>query len=542
MRTRGRAIIDGELHLRQGDGHPRIRRTILSTSTTTMAFRPTIARTSSTPPTRTNSAGLSTEQVRRRHRERLAGFRHHADPERRESHWPARAELRHEPERLQGSGDHPQRQLNFVVRHAEYHADADPDLRSDAEPRAASSTSTQAASASPQRWRERGATMLPVVYGPAFFNSDLGLFKNFTITEGKQLQFRANAYNFLNHPLWSFPANQNLTLGFNGTTGATEHAAIRNDDHKAGQAHHPVRRDVQFLTVLRSLHILLLLICGAASAQTRRYRRDSQAGDWPASGRATLRPRFRRMKSISRSGRTLRWRCRISARRMRKRWPLQRRDRAIQPRAQTPARESVARVESGACVLQDRSDGSALLRSLRRFIAPLPVRSSLCCCSPTPGWRWASTRKWIALLTPVHEKSPDDLAITYMLGTALVRGGQVARGQVIIDRILRNGDSAEARLLLGVTKLNAHDYPAALADLAKAVELNPNLPDVYAYLWAGAAGDRRSWPAQLTPIARRSPRIRTTSRRTWNSAFCSRMSTNSTKLSNACAARCRRAG
>jgi tetratricopeptide (TPR) repeat protein len=86
-----------------------------------------------------------------------------------------------------------------------------------------------------------------------------------------------------------------------------------------------------------------------------------------------------------------------------------------------------------------------------------------------------------ALLTPIHEKSPDDLAITYMLGTALVRGGEVSRGQVIIDRILRDGDSAEGRLLLGVTKLNVHDYPAALIDLGKAVELNPKLPDVYAF-------------------------------------------------------------
>jgi tetratricopeptide (TPR) repeat protein len=87
----------------------------------------------------------------------------------------------------------------------------------------------------------------------------------------------------------------------------------------------------------------------------------------------------------------------------------------------------------------------------------------------------------VELLTPLSGQRQDDLAIAYLLGTALVRDNQISRGQVVIDRILRNGDSAEARLLLGTTKLTAQDYPAALADLSKAVELNPSLPDVYSY-------------------------------------------------------------
>jgi tetratricopeptide (TPR) repeat protein len=90
-------------------------------------------------------------------------------------------------------------------------------------------------------------------------------------------------------------------------------------------------------------------------------------------------------------------------------------------------------------------------------------------------------RKVIDLLTPESARRPADLAIAYQLGMALVRDNQPARGQVLIDRILRNGDSAETWLLLGTAKLNARDYPGALADLSKAVALNPNLPDVYSY-------------------------------------------------------------
>jgi hypothetical protein len=61
---------------------------------------------------------------------------------------------------------------------------------------------------------QNGPTLLPAVYGPAFFDSDLGLFKNFQIKESMKLQFRIQAYNFLNHPNWSFPNNNNLTLQF----------------------------------------------------------------------------------------------------------------------------------------------------------------------------------------------------------------------------------------------------------------------------------------------------------------------------------------
>src|SRR5205814_8901775 len=93
--------------------------------------------------------------------------------------------------------------------------------------------------------------------------------------------------------------------------------------------------------------------------------------------------------------------------------------------------------------------------------------------------RLGENKKVIELLTPVHQTNGDGLAIAYMLGTALVRDNQAERGQVLIDRILRNGDSAEARLLLGTTKMMAGDYAGARNDLQRAVQLNPKLPDVY---------------------------------------------------------------
>jgi hypothetical protein len=69
----------------------------------------------------------------------------------------------------------------------------------------------------PTQVGQNGPTALPVAYGPAFFNSDLGLWKNFQIKEGVKLQFRADGFNFLNHPLWSFNGS-NLGLGFDPNT------------------------------------------------------------------------------------------------------------------------------------------------------------------------------------------------------------------------------------------------------------------------------------------------------------------------------------
>jgi hypothetical protein len=64
---------------------------------------------------------------------------------------------------------------------------------------------------------QNGPTLLPPIYGPGFFNFDLGIFKSFKITESKSFQFRFEGYNILNHPLWSFNGG-NLGLSFDANT------------------------------------------------------------------------------------------------------------------------------------------------------------------------------------------------------------------------------------------------------------------------------------------------------------------------------------
>lgn len=95
--------------------------------------------------------------------------------------------------------------------------------------------------------------------------------------------------------------------------------------------------------------------------------------------------------------------------------------------------------------------------------------------------RLGANKKVIELLSPLEKASPDDKALMYLLGTALIRDRQPERGQLLVYRILRDGESAEARLLLGTTKMNAQEFAEALVDLEKAAELNPQLPDVFSY-------------------------------------------------------------
>ena len=88
-----------------------------------------------------------------------------------------------------------------------------------------------------------GPIVMPYIKGPAFFNNDLSLFKNFQMGETKKIQFRVSAFNFINHPLTSFnPAggdtNLNLTLN---AAGKLSNSTFGYANYQNGQ------RTVQFV-------------------------------------------------------------------------------------------------------------------------------------------------------------------------------------------------------------------------------------------------------------------------------------------------------
>jgi Carboxypeptidase regulatory-like domain len=61
-----------------------------------------------------------------------------------------------------------------------------------------------------------GTTHMPYLPGPSFWNSDISLTKNFVLTERQRVSFKVQAFDFLNHGLWSFnPNDPNLQIKFN---------------------------------------------------------------------------------------------------------------------------------------------------------------------------------------------------------------------------------------------------------------------------------------------------------------------------------------
>jgi hypothetical protein len=92
----------------------------------------------------------------------------------------------------------------------------------------------------------QGTLIWPYIKGPAFFNSDLSLYKNFQFKEHQNVQFRFQTYNFLNHPNPDLSVNQaDLRLNFNTGSGLSS----TNLNPLVGYAANTVGRRVVMLSV-----------------------------------------------------------------------------------------------------------------------------------------------------------------------------------------------------------------------------------------------------------------------------------------------------
>jgi Carboxypeptidase regulatory-like domain len=59
----------------------------------------------------------------------------------------------------------------------------------------------------------------PYLRGPMYTDSDLTVYKTFNLTKRQSVQFRASAFDFMNHSLWGFSGNDLLTLKYGTQDG-----------------------------------------------------------------------------------------------------------------------------------------------------------------------------------------------------------------------------------------------------------------------------------------------------------------------------------
>jgi tetratricopeptide (TPR) repeat protein len=84
--------------------------------------------------------------------------------------------------------------------------------------------------------------------------------------------------------------------------------------------------------------------------------------------------------------------------------------------------------------------------------------------------------KAIAVLKPAQAAHPEDLGITWLLGSALIRIGQRREGLALVDRVAKQGNSAEAYLLAGRTALKLNEFERARDDSDAAMRIDSRLP------------------------------------------------------------------
>jgi tetratricopeptide (TPR) repeat protein len=78
-------------------------------------------------------------------------------------------------------------------------------------------------------------------------------------------------------------------------------------------------------------------------------------------------------------------------------------------------------------------------------------------------------------LAPAARAAPDDKAVAYLYGTALLELGRTSEAEVVMDRVFRDG-SPEGHVLMGLLYSRRQDWSSAQKELEKARGASPAVP------------------------------------------------------------------
>jgi Carboxypeptidase regulatory-like domain len=80
-----------------------------------------------------------------------------------------------------------------------------------------------------------GPTVWPYMKGPAYFNADIAVLRDVRVAESQHIQFRASAFNFLNHPLPQFGLGSDVNLAMSSSGSNTNTATTGTPQYKTGR-------------------------------------------------------------------------------------------------------------------------------------------------------------------------------------------------------------------------------------------------------------------------------------------------------------------
>lgn len=127
----------------------------------------------------------------------------------------------------------------------------------------------------------------------------------------------------------------------------------------------------------------------------------------------------------------------------------------------------------------------AAARNFRRYLRLVPGNYRAALLLATCDLSLGHYRQAIRLTAPFRASHQKDLALAYVRGTALIRSGQLRRGEVWINRIMVNGPSPVVHLMLGDAYRQGRKWKKAIAEYQHAVNMAPKMP--LAHLWLAEA-------------------------------------------------------